>query len=128
MSEISFDDMFDALKNNTKRISKKIVNKANETVETAKIKYAISETEEKINDYKALIGGIIYNEYLKSKDFEGQIGEYCKAIENFYDDIEIMEKKMAEIKSSVRCANCGAFNSADKNFCATCGDKLNNEE
>lgn len=127
MKDFNFDSIFEKFSGGAKKITQNVASRANETVESAKISWAIGEAEKKIADCKMHIGDIIYNEYLKSKDFEGVIGEMCEKIDNLNEEIEAMQDKKAEIKSEKRCASCGAFNKQNGVFCSVCGEKLGDE-
>lgn len=124
MGEFRFEKILDDVLSGAKSITKKVTVKANEAVEGAKITFAISETERKISECKEKIGDIIYNEYMKTKDFEGELGECCRMIENLYDDIEVMKDRKAEVKNSVRCKRCGNLNYDRNSFCSECGEAL----
>lgn len=124
MGDFKFENLVDNVLSGAKRITKKVTVKANEAVENAKITFAISETERKISECKEKIGDIIYREYMKTKDFEGELGEYCRMIENLCDDIEVMKDKKAEVKCSVRCKRCGNLNDDRNSFCSECGEEL----
>ena len=127
MADFRFDKLLNGVYSKAKHITKCVTVKAGETVEAAKLKFAIGETEDKISECKKKIGDIIYKEYLKTKDFEGELGEYCRKIENLQDDIEVMKDKMAEVKNSKRCSVCGALNNEKNTFCAECGEKLDKQ-
>lgn len=124
MGNYGLDDILSGVLSGAKRVTKNVADKANETVETAKISFAISNTEAKISDCKAQIGDIIFREYLKKRDFEGEIGDICRKIENLLDDIDVMRDKQAEIKKNKRCKACGKINDDKNTFCAECGEKL----
>ena len=106
MGDFKIDKLVDSFCLQAKHITKKMTVKANETVECTKLKFAIGEAEEKIAECKKKIGDMIYKEYLKAKDFEGEL---------------------AEVKSSIRCPKCGKLNDDRNTFCADCGTKLNGE-
>lgn len=124
MGDFKFENIVDSVVTRAKHITKKVTVKANEAVENAKITFAISETERKISECKEKIGDIIYKEYMKTKDFEGELGEYCRMIENLCDDIEVMKDKKAEVKNSRRCKRCGNLNDDRNSFCSECGEEL----
>ena len=128
MGNYRIDDILSGVLSGAKRVTNNVAKKANETVETAKISFAISNTEDKIADCKVQIGDIIFREYLKQKDFEGEIGDLCRKIDNLLDDIEVMRDKQAEIKKGKRCKACGEVNDDKNTFCAECGEKLDNGE
>lgn len=127
MGEFKIDKLVDSFCLQAKHITKKMTVKANETVECTKLKFAIGEAEEKIAECKKKIGDMIYREYLKTKDFEGELAELCKMIDNLNDDVLVMKDKLAEVKSSRRCPKCGKLNDDRNTFCADCGTKLNGE-
>ena len=127
MKNLNLDELFSKFGETARSVTKNVVVKANDTVESAKISWAISEAEKKIEKLKLSIGDVIYDEYLKSKDFAGVIGELCDKIDNLNDEIETMLDKKAEVKNEKRCDVCGAFNKINGVFCSVCGEKLGNE-
>ncbi len=127
MGDFKFDRLVNTFYSRAKHITKKVTVKASETVESTKIRFAISETEDRVSECKRKIGDVIYREYLKTRDFEGELGELCRMIENLNDDIEVMKDKLAEVKSSRRCPKCGKLNDDRNTFCADCGARLDGE-
>lgn len=122
------DEILNGMVSQAKRVTQNVADKASDTVESAKISFAINNTETKISECKEQIGDIIFCEYLKKKDFEGEIGEICHRIENLLDDIEVMKEKQAEIKNCKRCKVCGKVNNDKNSYCAGCGTKLNEDD
>ena len=128
MGNLKIDELVTEIVAQAKKVTKTVTGKANEAVESAKISFAISNTEQKISECKEKIGDILYREYLKKKDFEGELGELCRKIENLEDDIEVMRDKQAEVKNSRRCKYCVKVNDDKNSFCAECGEKLYEDE
>lgn len=128
MGNYKFDEILNGVVSKAKCVTKNVADKANETVESAKISFAISSTEGKISECKEQIGDIIFREYLKKKDFEGEIGDICRKIENLLDDIEVMKDKQAEIKNHRICRACGKVNDDKNTYCAECGAKLKDNQ
>ena len=127
MGDFKFDRFVNSVCSHAKFITKKVTVKAGETVECTKLKFAIGGAEEKIAECKKKIGDMIYKEYLKAKDFEGELAELCRMIDNLNDDVLVMKDKLAEVKSSRRCPKCGKLNDDRNTFCADCGARLSGE-
>ncbi len=44
------------------------------------------------------------------------------------EEIEILNDKIAELKNSLKCADCGTLNSNSSDFCSKCGSPLPKQE
>ncbi len=125
------NDMFDKIrdgalkaKDEAEKITKVAVQKTSNAVSKAKLGYAVSETENKINELFTELGRILYNEYKNGGEFPENISEICQQAEKLYEEIETVKEQIAKIKNAVVCPACGEYNHAENVFCARCGNKL----
>ena len=52
--------------------------------------------------------------------------EMCESIDELIKEKADLNEKLADLKDTVKCSDCGKNNSADAIYCTKCGAKLNN--
>ena len=107
------------------KLTSAAVSKTGNIVEQTKTNYAISNTEDRIHEYLAQIGQMVYEEYQSGSEFPEKIDVICKDIDALREEIASMKEKIADLKNAVVCPACGAYNDSDSSYCAKCGEKLN---
>jgi hypothetical protein len=118
----------DKLKKGAKKVTKQVVRKTNDAVSQTKINFAINETESKVTEIYENMGRNIYREYLKSGEAEESMIESCIQIDKLFEEIDDLKEKIAELKQSVKCTECGEYNKNGAAYCSTCGAQLNTEQ
>ncbi len=114
--------------NSAEKISKTAVKKTKDTIDQTKLKYAVSETEDKVRDILAEMGEKIYNEYKNGAEFDAELSDKCKLVSSLYEEIADLKAKIAELNDSVVCPVCGSLISNDACFCPKCGHKRTCDE
>ena len=107
------------------KIGKHVIDKANGAVNVAKLNYAINDTENKIKDIYAEVGKKLYMTRETGKLPEDEINKSFEKIDKLYEEIEALKEKSAELKSCVKCSECGNYNNPDSAFCSKCGAPVN---
>lgn len=131
MSEFNFNDVIDVVKLGAKKAktgaetaAKTVAKQTNSLIGQAKLSYAASEIEDKIELLKKEIGEIIYRESKNMESIPEDIAERCKKIEELNIELASIKEKIAEFKEKILCAECGEYNSATAVYCSKCGNKL----
>ncbi len=114
----------DVVVENVGRMGKNAASKTENVVSQAKVKYAISETNNKLDDIYISIGKKIYEEYLVNGTEDEQIKSACEKIDALNRELDDLNIKMSQLKSMIKCEYCGAYNGIDGEFCSQCGAKL----
>ena len=129
------DEMFDKLKEHASKLkdgavklTKTVVNKTNNVASQTKIKFAISETQDKIKDIYAEMGKTVYDKYKSGDNVCECMIEKCAKIDSLLDEVAELNKQLAELKETVKCPQCDAYNNADDVYCSKCGSKMENAE
>ena len=128
---MNMDEIFDKIKSyadvaidQAGKFGKSAASKTENVVSRAKVKYAINETEGQIKAIYTALGEKVYRKYLEGGDITGDWAEDCEKISGFNAEIEALNTQLAELRESVKCGECGAYNSIESTFCAKCGAKL----
>ena len=100
------------------------VEKTSSVVNQTKLNYAVGVNEKKIKDVFAQIGKAVYDEYKNGGECPEAIADDLKLIDSLYDEIAELKAKIADMKNSVVCSKCGAYNTNESIFCSQCGEKL----
>lgn len=108
----------------TEKMTKSVVKKSGNLVEQTKLKFALSDVEEKIKDEFSAIGKFVYNQHLAGADFTDELGEHCSNLDSLNNELNDIKAQIAETRNSVICSNCESVNSVDNQFCSKCGNKL----
>lgn len=129
------DEIFEKLKSgahkfkkSAKKVTKQVVRKTNDAVSQTKINFAINETENKITEIYEDMGRSVYREYLKTGAGDEGMIESCVQIDKLFTEIDDLKEKIAELKHSVKCPNCGDYNKNGSSYCSKCGTELNPSE
>lgn len=124
------EDMFNKVKqgaakaiDEAEKFTKSAVKKTKGAIDQTKLKYTVSEIEDKIKDILAQMGTVIYNEYKDGAEFNEELSEKCTQIDSFYKEIEEIKAKIAELKNSTVCPSCGAMVGDEDSYCPKCGAK-----
>ena len=105
-------------------VTKAAIKKTSESVNTIKVKYAIKDIENNMNNVYKDLGKMLYNEYEEGAEFEGEYKEKCEKIEGFLSEIDVLRAKIAEISNKQICPNCGKSNEMSAKFCSECGEQM----
>ncbi len=113
------------VKDEAAKLGKQVYAKTNNVIGKTKISFAINETESKIKDVYAEIGKRVYEKYSAGGDVCEFAQELCENIAELEKEKSVLKEKLAELKESVTCAECGKHNSQESAYCSQCGSKLN---
>lgn len=103
---------------------------AGKIAKEAKLKYIINENKSKIEDQYEEIGKKVYQVHIREEeiDLEEYIKEEIGKIDALAQEIKDVENELLELKELKKCLKCGAKVDKNDNYCAKCGNKMNNEE
>lgn len=101
-----------------------VVEKSGEVYSTAKLSLKISKLKSEAEECYKKIGEIVYANY-KGNEVSGDEAEtLCAQIEKIYNEIDGISAKLAEIKGTAICPNCGSEVKKDSSYCAKCGTEM----
>lgn len=106
------------------KFGRHVWNQAENMVDRTKVNIAINDTESKINDIYAEIGEKIYSHYNNGDFTEEEIEDKCKKIDSLAEEMNALKEKLAELKKTVKCPNCGEYNDEGNKFCSKCGNTM----
>lgn len=125
------EEMFDKLKeqaykakDGAVKITKSVIEKTNNVVNQTKLSFAISETQNKIKEIYTEIGKSAYEQYKSTGEAEDKIIEKFGMIDALSDEIAELKERLAQLKETIECPSCGAYNHSDDLYCSKCGEKL----
>lgn len=133
---MDMDEIFDKIKayaniaaDRAGKFGKTAASKTENVVSRAKVKYAINETEGQIKNIYTTLGEKVYLKYLEGEgNITGDWAEDCEKITSFNEELASLEAQLADLRESVKCEYCGAYNSMESSFCSKCGAKLAEHE
>jgi membrane protease subunit (stomatin/prohibitin family) len=109
---------FDKMKQGASEAAKK----AQQTVETTKLRVQISSKEKEMEKSCKLIGEAVYQAYAAGnwKQAEKEVVAYCEHISLLNQDIQSIELKIKQAKHVKEC-RCGTMVASNVKFCPGCG-------
>lgn len=105
-------------------VAKGAIDKTNNVAGRTKLSFAVSETESKIKDCYKELGKLVYENYKANGSDDEELLERFSQIDKLYDEVKILKDKIAQLKETKVCSECGEHNRPENNFCAKCGAKL----
>lgn len=125
------EEVFDKIKEHASKakdgavkLTKNVIGKTNNVVAQTKLKFAISETEDKIKEIYAEIGKEIYGNYKTAGDASDTVAEKCIKIDELMTEVSEFKEQLSSLKETLKCPDCGAYNHTDDVYCSKCGTKL----
>ena len=84
------------------KLTRTVIDKTNNVVNQTKLKFAISETEDKIKDIYTEIGKAVYEKYADTNEACcGFVAEKCGKIDAIIEKIDTQIERLKELKSSL---------------------------
>lgn len=125
------DEFFDKLKDgankakdNAERLAKEVAKRTQNAITHTKLTIAANELQNKIKDAYAEIGKTVYEKYLEGTTGDEDLTSSFEQLDKLMDESAVIHEKIAELKNSLKCSECGAFNPADADYCIKCGSHL----
>lgn len=100
-----------------------VADKSGKVIEDAKLKLAIAEKEEEINEIYAQMGKAVYASYKEGEDVGKAFTKESKAIDKKIEEIEEMNKKILYNKGLRICSECNQTIGIENAYCPNCGTK-----
>lgn len=98
--------------------------KTGEAVEFAKLKLNHAQLNGEIQKTYEKLGAFVYK-FKKSGDENDELIATCvNEIDGLIAQLDAIDVKINEIRSAVKCRQCGAVNDDEAVYCAKCGAKL----
>lgn len=121
-------DFFEDLGKRLGETAETMTNKAGEAIEIQRLK-SQSRSLARGNAVDLMeLGKMIYDCYKSGEEVEEAAKELCEAIQNREKTMEEYDRKIAKIKGSKECRNCGRMVAKDMAYCPYCGEKTAEEE
>ncbi len=102
--------------------------KTSELTGTAKLKYSVHTTEQKLDKCFAEIGRLFYESQKEGTDHASEIATLIMQVDKLSDDLAADNAELLKMKRSVVCPSCSAEIAKECIFCPVCGCRLENEE
>lgn len=125
------DEFFDKLKDgaskakdNAERLAKEVAKRTQNAITHTKLTIAANELQNKIKDAYAEIGKSVYEKYLEGDTVDENLKESFEQLDKLMDETAVIHEKIAELKNSLKCPECGAYNPTDADYCIKCGSHL----
>ena len=129
------DEIFDRIKDraakakdNAEKIAKEVAKLTSKAITQTKLSFAVNEAENKIKDVYTEIGKAVYAMHLDGEDVNESFAASFDQLDKLNEELELINAKIAELKDSLKCGECGAYNASDAEYCAKCGSQLDHTE
>ena len=115
---------FEELLNKAKYGAEKVGQKASDLYEVTRLKMAISDVEKEIKENYEGLGRLLYDGRKSGEDIEEMIASCIANIDDLQQEVAILRDQVCDFKNVRKCAECGAVNPIDADFCNKCGAPL----
>lgn len=129
------DEIFDRIKGSATKakdgatkIAKEVAKRTTNAITHTKLTFAVNETQNKVKDIYGEIGKNLYAKYLDGENCGEEFIDSFEQLDKLMDEVEALNSKIAELKNSLKCPECGAYNPNESDFCAKCGAHLVKED
>ncbi len=104
-----------------KQVANAAGKKTEEVVESSKLQLQIFNLNASIQSAYETIGSLVYHAQKSGLDSSAEIEDALAQVDALFAQLEELEAKVAQIRKTKKCPNCGASCDADSRFCSRCG-------
>lgn len=115
------------VKDGAVKLTHKVIGKTNNVVDQTKVKFAISDTQNKINELFAEVGREIYACHTNGSDSPDFSDTFAK-LGDLHNEVEDLCEQLSRLKNTKQCPACNTYNDKNNEYCAKCGEKLSVED
>ena len=119
-----FDGIVKTFSKTTKdlgKTTKELGARAEQTIETQKIRGKISGEERTIEKLKADLGDIIYKRHAEGEGIDGELSVICQEIDQHFLKIREFKDSAANLRGKKICPSCEREVDLSVSFCPYCG-------
>jgi len=118
-------DFFNKLGSSLSSAGKDGLNKAKEMKDSAKISLDIKDRENSIQKMYRELGKAYYQDH--KDDISPEYSDRIASIKAAFEEIGELKSNLDDVRGVRRCPNCGKVISPEAKFCASCGEKCEEE-
>ena len=104
-----------------RKTTKELGARAEQTIETQKIRGKISGEERTIEKLKADLGDIIYKRHAEGEGIDGELSVICQEIDQHFLKIREFKDSAANLRGKKICPSCEREVDLSVSFCPYCG-------
>ena len=130
MADFNIDEMIEKIKTgankvtkNAEKFTKTASAKVGNMTREAKLKYALKDVEDRIDEAYMEIGKAVYYNFKNNED-EAEHYEIFGKIDALTEEATEIKETIASIRNSAVCPSCSGFVNEDDVYCSKCGAKL----
>ena len=118
------NEFFDKVKSIVTKTAKDAVKVSGDAVEYTKLKFKISELNDKIYKLYAELGKIVYESTADGMGDADGVEYICEQISMYRVQLEELNVELASVTNKMNCSSCGAVVDTDSTFCPKCGQRF----
>ncbi|MBC8545329.1 zinc ribbon domain-containing protein [Clostridiaceae bacterium NSJ-31] len=120
-------DTFDEFLGKAKNLVDIAGKKTGQAVELAKLKMNRMQINSEIQKTYEKLGAFVYKFHKSGEENQDLIDICVDEIDSLIAKLNEISDKINELKSAIRCPECGAINDEEAIYCAKCGAKMSPE-
>ncbi|MBQ2670049.1 MAG: hypothetical protein IJG06_04755, partial [Clostridia bacterium] len=95
----------------------------NNVVDQTKVKFAISDTQSKMEDIFTKVGGALYKSHTEGTDAPDFTEIFAK-LDELKNELDDIKEQLCRLKDTTQCPDCSTFNDKNNEYCSKCGRKF----
>ena len=109
---------------NAKSAVNAVGKKAGIMVDISKLRISAADLNREIAERYESLGSIVYDSQKTGNSVQELIEENVAAIDELYDQLDLINAQLLQFRNKVVCKNCGRENPQEAFFCSFCGTRL----
>lgn len=113
---------------NAKSAVNAVGKKAGIMVDISKLRISAADLNREIAERYESLGRVIYDSQKTGTPSDELVEECVAAIDELYDQLDLINAQLLEFRNKTVCKNCGKENPQEAFFCSYCGTRLREEK
>ena len=108
------------VKDSAVQLTQKFIGKTNNVVDQTKIKFAMSDTQSKMEDIFTKIGSAVYKSHTDGVEAP-EFTEIFAKLDDLKHEYEDLKEQLCRLQDTKQCPKCNTYNNNENDYCSKCG-------
>ena len=120
-------ELTEQISKKTGELTEQIGKKTDEIIEVQRLRSHASTLKKSNESDFSNMGKIVFTKYEAGETVDESLISFCEAIQERREELNLLEKQIAELKGKDGCSECGNEVNKTDEFCSKCGAKINDK-